>query len=186
MACTGRGRRVRGNAAQHKLMCWAALPASGQWDSNPQPSAWEADALPLSYARACGRESTTALCSIKPAPAFSERRRGRPDRLRWSPQGPGVDRLFRRSPAVAEAFARVESGLLAQALPRLAQQAPRAGAEGAALLLLVGVHFDPPLPTTPLIDTWAALSTVRISWPGQADLTGAIWRLARGTTAGQA
>ena len=25
--------------------------ASGKWDSNPRPSAWEADALPLSYSR---------------------------------------------------------------------------------------------------------------------------------------
>ena len=24
---------------------------SGRWDSNPRPSAWEADALPLSYSR---------------------------------------------------------------------------------------------------------------------------------------
>ena len=24
---------------------------SGRWDSNPRPSAWEADALPLSYCR---------------------------------------------------------------------------------------------------------------------------------------
>ena len=27
---------------------------SGKWDSNPRPSAWEADALPLSYSRLTG------------------------------------------------------------------------------------------------------------------------------------
>ncbi len=30
-----------------------SFPASGKWDSNPRPSAWEADALPLSYSRFC-------------------------------------------------------------------------------------------------------------------------------------
>ena len=29
---------------------------SGRWDSNPRPSAWEADALPLSYARVVGHK----------------------------------------------------------------------------------------------------------------------------------
>lgn len=29
---------------------WLILK-SGQWGSNPRPSAWEANALPLSYAR---------------------------------------------------------------------------------------------------------------------------------------
>ena len=31
------------------------LDWSGRWDLNPRPSAWEADALPLSYARSLPR-----------------------------------------------------------------------------------------------------------------------------------
>jgi len=32
---------------------------SGRWDLNPRPSAWEADALPLSYARSSSHDYTT-------------------------------------------------------------------------------------------------------------------------------
>ncbi len=152
LASAARLAPVHANAASHKRLWEAALRVSGRRDSNSQPSAWEADALPLSYARACGRESTTALGSIKtllvePAPG-----------------------LFGPSPAVAEAVAGVEPGLLAEPLPRLAQEAPRVGAEGVAFLPVMGVHFDPPLPTTSLIDTLVALSAVRNSSP---------WRIRR-------
>ena len=32
---------------------------SGRWDSNPRPSRWQRDALPLSYARVAGDEIRT-------------------------------------------------------------------------------------------------------------------------------
>src|SRR5690606_25308405 len=51
LASNPNGGRVRTNAAPHIFMGSAALWTSGRRDLNSQPSAWEADALPLSYAR---------------------------------------------------------------------------------------------------------------------------------------
>src|SRR3990172_11061322 len=42
----GRSKRDAGEPASLRSLNW-----SGRWDLNPRPSAWEADALPLSYAR---------------------------------------------------------------------------------------------------------------------------------------
>lgn len=39
---------------------------SGQWDSNPRHSAWEADALPLSHARKCKRIIGLSRRAVKP------------------------------------------------------------------------------------------------------------------------
>src|SRR5439155_2795478 len=44
------------------------LSWSGRWELNPRPSAWEADALPLSYARSPDQDYTTPTA---PSPTAS-------------------------------------------------------------------------------------------------------------------
>src|SRR5260370_41325993 len=50
-----------GNLAGYGLACQPKLQSSvgwsGRWESNPRHSAWEADVLPLNYARAIAQNS---------------------------------------------------------------------------------------------------------------------------------
>src|SRR6185312_4596177 len=77
----GRAPEVR-NGTPRSWKCW-----SGRGESNPRHSAWEADVLPLNYARAAGRPEADPLAG----PGFGLKRLtgggGRPGCRGWRRSG---------------------------------------------------------------------------------------------------
>ena len=71
----GSGERGHGCAAQvgPRSGGW-----SGRWDSNPRPSAWKADALPLSYSRSVLRPARASHQIAVDARALAKPRLGKP------------------------------------------------------------------------------------------------------------